>query len=91
MKKRGHATRLPGGAIRVDPCPDDGPALVGTFTQSGKPVPPGCGLAMVYPPDEDGHSEYEVIVRPSSSSGPPQVATSAYRQGWDATFKGGLN
>jgi hypothetical protein len=51
--------------------------------ESGKPIPPGRGLALVTAEADGRHVTMEDVVMP----GPAQVATESYRRGWDATFK----
>ena len=54
--------------------------------ESGKPIPPGLKLATVKP-DEDGHHMLIEEIDLAGGSGPAQVATDAYRENWDRTFR----
>jgi hypothetical protein len=62
---------------------DDGGLQVGVARQvrDGKPMMPGEDLAVCW---SDGYRVVEL-------SGPAQVATPAYRAGWDRTFDRSLN
>jgi len=59
--------------------------------EEGKALPPGYGLAHVEVEPDGRHAMIENIVAPperdeSDSAGPAQVATDAYRKGWERTF-----
>ena len=49
----------------------------------GKALAPGRGLALISPDDDGVHVVMEDVVSPG---GPAQVATPAYRSGWEQTF-----
>lgn len=71
-----------GNLVYSDPAGKDTRALTGRPVQ-GKSIPPGRGLSLVeFEPDGE-HAVMEDVVTPS---GPAQVATPAYRAGWDHTF-----
>jgi hypothetical protein len=52
--------------------------------RSGRSVPLGAELAQLTCEEDGAHWRVEVI----ASAGPAQVSTPAYRDGWDATFRG---
>lgn len=66
------------GALVVE---DDGSESlnVAVRMREGQPVPPGSRLAM-----RDEHGDLRVVY--DSRSGPAQVATPKYRDGWSRTF-----
>lgn len=51
-------------------------------TKSGEPIPPGAEFVRVGP-DRDGWRDVETIYK---TGGPAQVATPAYRDGYDRIF-----
>lgn len=82
-RKRYHAIGIDRGARLFEECGDDsGRIYRAARAPSGKPVPLGAQLATIAL-DEDGeHYRVDVI----GVSGPVQVATDAYRQGWVTAF-----
>lgn len=82
-KKRGHLHCGPDEHYVIEPCGGRGRALVTRNAPPGTSLLPGEGLVQVTPL-EDGHVEYEII----HHAKPAQVATPAYRRGWEATFAG---
>ena len=69
-----------GAAIRRH----DGAVEFGTFmeTKEGQPIPEGAELIRVGPEDDDGWRDVTTVYK----SGPAQVATPAYREGYDRVF-----
>lgn len=89
--KKGHLFRAPGNRAAVVTC-DGEEGIHGVLRPLSAPLPPGYGLAHVHP-CADGHVEYEVVHEPSGPTdhaGPAQVATTAYRDGWDRIFGEGV-
>lgn len=70
---------------------DGGRPFSGRIPTRGEPLLPGQTLVALAH-DDDGGVEYEPVVRmeangnATSLSGPAQVATEAYRQGWGRIF-----
>lgn len=83
MIRRGHAKKLLNGNTLVDHCPDDGTTITVAPLSEGDPILPGQRVA-TFQELPDGHVEYEEYVL--NSSGPAQVATDAYRRGYEETF-----
>lgn len=56
--------------------------------QDGMPIPEGGELVDVSPPDDDGWQDVESLYKSdrATSDGPAQVATPAYRAGYDRIF-----
>lgn len=88
MKRRYHiAGATPDGRTVFEDC-QSGKKRTMEAVQEGKPIPADAELAMVLP-DEDGHHVTMEDVG-DLRSGPVQVATPAYRSGWDRTFGSAL-
>ena len=75
------------GAVRAD-LERDGKvqSCVVRQAEDGDPVPPGVDLVHV---KETGSGEWYDAETVYRGSGPPQVATPAYREGYDRIFGGG--
>lgn len=52
--------------------------------KEGRPIPPGAEIVRLGRGDDDGWREVESVY--GGRSGPPQVATPAYRVGYDRIF-----
>ena len=64
----------------------DGDLQLGHFheVKEGQPIPPGAEVVLVGKPGDDGWRDVESIY--GGRSGPPQVATPEYREGYDRIF-----
>jgi len=60
---------------------------VGTLMplREGQPIPEGSELVKITPGEDEWH-DVETLYRHESLSGPPQIATPAYRDGYDRIF-----
>lgn len=66
---------------------------IGTFAEfkEGKPIAEGSEIMHVGAPDDEGWCDVDSLYRHggearATSDGPPQVATPAYREGYDRIF-----
>lgn len=85
MSKKRDQIRLEGGGLVTRRC---GERLAqGTLApmKEGQPLPEGAEFVYVKAPDEEGWRDVEVLYR-HEGSGPAQVATPEYREGYDRIF-----
>lgn len=78
---RVHAMPLPNGGFVIERCGKGG-FIVTEPCESDKPLPAGATMLHVEPHRDGRHHMLELV----GVSGPPQVATDAYREGWDRIF-----
>ena len=81
-----HAHEGEGDSLVLTECTEKEDAAIVHLekVKSGEPLSPGARLCQVTP-DETGHVELEPIEVPGLG-GPAQVASKAYRDGWDRIF-----
>ena len=89
VKKRYHEIGRDGTSHLFEEC-GSGDVYRFEAAQSGKAVPMGAKLAWVQPDDDGEHYSVDVLDT-GAGAGPAQIATEAYRGGWDRTFGAGAN